>query len=300
MNPIIPIIILAAVIVISGSIYLYRRSESSTVSSSSSSPSTPRSTTPVPSTPRSTTPVPSIPRSTTPAPSIPAPSMPRSTTPAPYIPAPPVVPPVDCQVSNWSQGLCSKECGGGIQTQTRNITVQPRNGGRECPPLTQTKECNEQLCQECKYLNWSKCDCLTKKQTRAMDPSSSSFCTQGQTSQSCTPDDCEWYGFDTTYVSGGQYYDRRYVPDFESCYRSCEKPNCAAVYAYDGPGNPYNNNTNRNWVECNLIDKENVDVLYKNYNSPTALIDGKNRHAFVNSKLAGDKFRSDIGTSVIM
>jgi len=132
-----------------------------------------------------------------------------------------------------------------------------------------------------------------------MDPSSSSFCTQGQTSQPCTPVDCEWYGFDTTYVSNGQYQKRNYVPDLQSCYRWCESDsNCAAVYAYDGPGMPYSGVTNRNLVECSLVNKENVDVLYNNYNSPNAFRDGKNRHAFVNSRLAGDKFRPDIGTRV--
>ena len=219
-----------------------------------------------------------------------------STTPLPTTPAPttPKPQPVDCQVSDWSDwGPCSKQCGGGTQTQTRTITVQSRNGGKECPSLlTQTKACNEQLCPACKYLDWVKCDCLSKQQTRVLDSSSPSYCVPGATSQSCTPVDCDWYGFDTTYVSAGEYFSRDYTPDLASCYRRCENnPNCVAVYAYDGPGLPAP-------VECSLINKENVDILYNNYLSPNAFRDAKNRHAFVNSKLAGDKFRPNIGTRV--
>jgi len=268
-----PIVILAVVAIVAGGIYLYTRSSSP---SSSPSPTTPMPTTPMPTTPMPTTPMPTAPIPTTPAPI------------------------VDCQVSDWSQwGGCSKQCGGGTQVQTRNITVQPRNGGRECPPLTQSRVCNEQLCPPCKYLDWLKCDCLVKQQTRVLDPSSPTDCAPGPTSQSCTPVDCDWYGFDTTYVSDGEYFSRDYTPDLASCYHRCENDqNCAAVYAYDGPGMPYNNSTNRPWVECSLIKKENVDVLYNNYNSPNAFRDAKNRHAFVHSKLAGDKFRPNIGTRV--
>ena len=261
-----PIVIVAVFVVVAGGIYLYTRSPSP-------SP-TLMPTTPVPTTPMPTTPVP--------------------TTPAPV---------VDCQVSDWSEwGGCSKQCGGGTQTQTRKITVQPQNGGRECPSLfTQSRACNEQLCPPCKYLDWLKCDCLAKQQTRVLDPSSPIECVPGATSQSCTPVDCDWYGFDTTYVSDGEYFSRDYTPDLASCYHRCENDptsKCAAVYAYDGPGMPYNNSTNRPLVECSLIKKENVDVLYNNYISPNAFRDAKNRHAFVNSKLAGDKFRPNIGTRV--
>lgn len=257
-----PIVILVIVAVVVGGIYLYTRS----------------SNTPLPTTPLPTTPLP--------------------TTPAPTTPKPQ---PVDCQVSDWSDwGPCSKQCGGGTQTQTRTITVQPRNGGKECPSLlTQTKACNEQLCPPCKYLDWVKCDCLSKQQTRVLDPSSPSDCAPGATSQSCTPVDCDWYGFDTTYVSPGEYFSRDYTPDLASCYHRCEnQKDCAAVYAYDGSEMPYNNQTNRPWIECSLINKENVDILYNNYLSPNAFRNAKNRHAFVNSKLAGDKFRPNIGTRV--
>lgn len=64
--------------------------------------------------------------------------------------------PVDCQVGAWSGwGTCSKPCGGGTQTQTRQITVQPQNGGGACPVLSQSQACNTQICPvDCKVSEW--------------------------------------------------------------------------------------------------------------------------------------------------
>ena len=55
--------------------------------------------------------------------------------------------PVDCQVSNWSAwSACSASCGGGTQTRTRSVLVQPENGGANCPVLTESRQCNTQPC----------------------------------------------------------------------------------------------------------------------------------------------------------
>jgi Spondin-like TSP1 domain len=55
--------------------------------------------------------------------------------------------PVDCQVSGWSGWSgCSASCGGGTQTQTRSVTVNPANGGAACPVLSQSQSCNTQPC----------------------------------------------------------------------------------------------------------------------------------------------------------
>jgi len=55
--------------------------------------------------------------------------------------------PVNCQVSGWSGfGACSASCGGGTQTQTRYITVNPANGGTACPVLSESQSCNTQPC----------------------------------------------------------------------------------------------------------------------------------------------------------
>jgi hypothetical protein len=55
--------------------------------------------------------------------------------------------PVDCVVGEWSEwSTCSVDCGGGTQTRTREITIQPAHGGMECPVLSETQACNEQPC----------------------------------------------------------------------------------------------------------------------------------------------------------
>jgi len=56
--------------------------------------------------------------------------------------------PVDCvwgSYSEWSS--CSKTCGGGERTRTRNETTPASNGGRECEgDSTETENCNQEEC----------------------------------------------------------------------------------------------------------------------------------------------------------
>ncbi|XP_078494013.1 spondin-1-like, partial [Ciona intestinalis] len=68
--------------------------------------------------------------------------------------------PIDCKVGPWSKfGRCSATCGGGIQTRTRKIIIQPQDGGKECPALTDTQPCNNNVCPiDCKVGPWSKFD----------------------------------------------------------------------------------------------------------------------------------------------
>merc|ERR1719424_341016 len=55
--------------------------------------------------------------------------------------------PVECGLSHWSAwGKCSKECGGGVQSQTRNLEIKPKNGGKACDALMQTQPCNTGSC----------------------------------------------------------------------------------------------------------------------------------------------------------
>ena len=49
--------------------------------------------------------------------------------------------PVDCKYewSDWSG--CSTECGPGTISRTLKIIEKPQNGGKRCPPLTETSPC---------------------------------------------------------------------------------------------------------------------------------------------------------------
>lgn len=71
--------------------------------------------------------------------------------------------PVDCQVSDWNEwSSCTASCGGGKQTRSRTILQHNSGGGKECPILTETQSCNNQLCPvDCKvgeWSAWSACD----------------------------------------------------------------------------------------------------------------------------------------------
>lgn len=53
----------------------------------------------------------------------------------------------DCQMSDWVDwSACSETCGGGTQTRTRSIMVQPENGGAAFGPTTESRFCNSQSC----------------------------------------------------------------------------------------------------------------------------------------------------------
>ena len=71
--------------------------------------------------------------------------------------------PVDCEwgpYGEWSS--CSKTCGGGETSRTRQVMVPESNGGQACEgEETETKTCNTELCPvDCEwgpYGEWSSC-----------------------------------------------------------------------------------------------------------------------------------------------
>ena len=82
--------------------------------------------------------------------------------------------PINCEVGKWSEwSECSAKCGGGKQSRARTITQEAKYGGNECPPLSETQDCNTQPCPiNCevgKWSEWSECSakCGGGKQSRA-------------------------------------------------------------------------------------------------------------------------------------
>ena len=62
------------------------------------------------------------------------------------------------EVSDWvDEGDCSTSCGGGLQSQVKNINVLPQYGGALCPSLMNRHEpCNTDPCPiDCEYEAWS-------------------------------------------------------------------------------------------------------------------------------------------------
>eukprot|EP00441_Pelagodinium_beii_P001741 CAMPEP_0197688222 /NCGR_PEP_ID=MMETSP1338-20131121/105113_1 /TAXON_ID=43686 ORGANISM="Pelagodinium beii, Strain RCC1491" /NCGR_SAMPLE_ID=MMETSP1338 /ASSEMBLY_ACC=CAM_ASM_000754 /LENGTH=205 /DNA_ID=CAMNT_0043270409 /DNA_START=279 /DNA_END=893 /DNA_ORIENTATION=+ len=65
---------------------------------------------------------------------------------------------VDCIVSPWAKwDFCDKSCGGGQQHRHRQVTQNPRAGGKECPlDIVQTRGCSEEPCRkvDCEVSDW--------------------------------------------------------------------------------------------------------------------------------------------------
>jgi len=54
---------------------------------------------------------------------------------------------VDCVTADWGAwSQCSKSCGHGVQSRTRQMTTAPENGGKACGDLTQTQTCFHGSC----------------------------------------------------------------------------------------------------------------------------------------------------------
>jgi uncharacterized protein YegL len=65
--------------------------------------------------------------------------------------------PINCEQSSWSPfGKCTKECGGGVESRSRNVEVRPDNGGEACGPSSDTQDCNVQSCDvDCVLHDWT-------------------------------------------------------------------------------------------------------------------------------------------------
>jgi hypothetical protein len=69
--------------------------------------------------------------------------------------------PIDCEVSGTVWGSCERSCGTGTKTGTRTVLREPAYGGKSCPPLTVTEDCNTHACpidcQVSSFGEWSVC-----------------------------------------------------------------------------------------------------------------------------------------------
>lgn len=55
--------------------------------------------------------------------------------------------PVDCKVSEWTAwGDCDQKCDFGTRTRHREVSVQPKDNGKWCPPIEDRNLCNVQAC----------------------------------------------------------------------------------------------------------------------------------------------------------
>eukprot|EP00192_Tetraselmis_astigmatica_P001340 CAMPEP_0117696850 /NCGR_PEP_ID=MMETSP0804-20121206/28894_1 /TAXON_ID=1074897 /ORGANISM="Tetraselmis astigmatica, Strain CCMP880" /LENGTH=2321 /DNA_ID=CAMNT_0005511019 /DNA_START=558 /DNA_END=7525 /DNA_ORIENTATION=- len=69
----------------------------------------------------------------------------------------------DCQLGQWGGwSECSKPCGGGTQTRTREVVVPQLGSGRPCSVTEEVRPCNIQQCsEECmvsEFGRWGRCD----------------------------------------------------------------------------------------------------------------------------------------------
>merc|ERR1712216_748298 len=74
---------------------------------------------------------------------------------------------VDCEVGAWTKfGACNKLCDGGKMKRTRPVTRKP-SGGRTCPVLENTVNCNTESCASEKYARRAARRKLTREEKRA-------------------------------------------------------------------------------------------------------------------------------------
>eukprot|EP00798_Chlamydomonas_sp_ICE-L_P025730 gene25730-11389_t len=85
-------------------------------------------------------------------------SLPSTALPTPCIAT------VSCEVSSWSAySSCSRTCGGGTMSRSRDVTRNAANGGAGCPSLTESMACNTQGCPvSCEVSGWSAYSSCTK------------------------------------------------------------------------------------------------------------------------------------------
>ncbi|XP_064634127.1 thrombospondin type-1 domain-containing protein 7B-like isoform X2 [Lineus longissimus] len=161
--------------------------------------------------------------------------------------------PQNCQVGEWGNwSPCSMSCGkGGVQSRTRPTLVPDMYGGKDCPALVQTKECEQVECQWWFIGAWGKCylspgytDCGPGEMTRVVycqsakdEMINSRYCAESEKpvmSETCTvpcPNDCVVSGWSawsdcskTCGVKGGTQSRTRRILAYGNNNSVCVRP----------------------------------------------------------------------------
>ena len=104
----------------------------------------------------------------------PWPTMAPTRTPTPFLTTHvPTLAPADCSVSSWGRwSACSDQCEGGLKVRQRHSLVAAQNGGRACPAMSESHDCNQHApcAVHCVFVRktWSPCtrSCGTGTQLR--------------------------------------------------------------------------------------------------------------------------------------
>ena len=191
-------------------------------------------------------------------------------------------PVIDCEVSAWSPW---SECIDGVQTRTRTVLQSPQNGGAECPPLIETRDCcSEPIdCVVSAWSEWS--ECLNGVQTRTRTVEVPADCggtpcpDLEETRECCLPIDCvvsEW-GAWSGCVDGFRTRTRTVVTAASCGGASC--PNLTETIACEMPCVPLTDVTalsdNCETLQISITDDGSATVLYAelfNNAAPTIVV----------------------------
>merc|ERR1719197_2362597 len=140
--------------------------------------------------------------------------------------------PVDCVVGNWQGwGACSAQCGGGLQSRSRDVITAQVGSGAACPELSESRACNETPCTQptpAPTPEPTPAPTLppTPEPTPFPPPPQGSACESYQACDQCTDSAltgdfvCDWCAADAN-PSGLGYCKNRYVTGTSGPQESC-------------------------------------------------------------------------------
>lgn len=177
----------------------------------------------------------------------------------------------DCVVSDWVDEECSLSCGGGQQTRTRSVIVNPVNGSA-CPPKTMERSCNMEgcpiACSLDEWTGWSDCtaDCdggvKTRSRSKLIEPEHGGDpCLEQTQTQSCNTFACntdcvlrDWssWGICPKMCGGGHAERKRDIAVEKRGLGNCDAADSPERVDYQICNN----------FECKLLLPKDQDVLH--------------------------------------